>query len=65
VQASVRVNVYSLLEDKMDGAIDYGYMKAYKHVEDGKHPTEEHLKLEMHRSIMNTLAEFFKFNEEN
>jgi hypothetical protein len=61
VDGTVKVRVYNYVDEKMEDAIAYGYMRAYKHTDT---PTEDQVKYEIHNSIMNSLCDIFVFGED-
>jgi hypothetical protein len=60
VETRVRLKAYSILEDAMSMAVDYGWNRAHKHTDT---PTEDGLKGEMLKAVMNGLCDILNFEE--
>lgn len=61
IDATVKVRVYSYVDEKMEDAITYGIMRAHKHTDK---PSEEHIVSEIHLAVMNSLCDIFDFGED-
>lgn len=61
VHANVRLDAYKIIDDIVYEAIEYGYNRAHKHVDN---PSKETMIREVHNSIMNELSEVLKFDDE-
>lgn len=55
----MKLNTYKIIDEAIEQAIDYGYMRAHKHI---KKPGEDTIKIEIHNSIMNSLSELINFD---
>ena len=51
---------YTILSECIERGIDYGYARAYKHVDD---PSELEIKKEIYNAITNEICEYFSFEE--
>jgi hypothetical protein len=58
----VRVRVYPMLMDAVEGWVRGGYYRAYKHNDS---PSEEQMVEEITRYVENGLCEFFDFDGDN
>jgi len=61
VGATVKINVYRIIDDAVESAIRYGYSRAFKHTDS---PTKDQIMNEIHRSVMNNLCDILKFDDE-
>ena len=55
----MKLNSYKIVDDAIEKAIDYGYRRAFKY---NDNPTEEHVKEQIHSSIMSDLSELINFD---
>jgi hypothetical protein len=53
-----KAKLYPLVVECIERAIDYGWNRAHKHVDD---PTEEMIKIAINDAILNDLCETFDF----
>ena len=54
------VRAYPVLERCVEDGVAYGYTRAYKHTDA---PTEEGMKEEMLQAVMNSICEYFEFEQ--
>jgi hypothetical protein len=57
----VRVKEYKVLDECVEKGINIGWHRAHKHTET---PNEDQMKVEIHREVMNELAEYFIFADD-
>jgi len=57
----VRINAYKVIDDAIDRAVRYGYVRSHKYVDD---PSEDTVVAEIHRAVMNELCEILQFENE-
>lgn len=57
----MKPKTYQLLERCIDDGISLGYNRSYKHTDD---PSEEHMKQEIFRAVMNEICEWFDFDKD-
>lgn len=53
----IKLDWYSILEDRVETGINYGYRRAYKHTNT---PTEEEMKMEILNAVMTNLCEVIR-----
>lgn len=61
LQARVKINAYKVIDDVVDRAVRYGYIRAHKYVDN---PTEDTMVNEIHKAIMNELCEILQFDDD-
>ena len=59
-QNALKVNVYEVLRRAIEEGTEYGYMRAYKHTDT---PDEDTIKNEIVQGIMNSICEYFVFDD--
>ena len=57
--SGLRPKIYALLDTAVESGIAYGWTRAHKHTDT---PTEDQIKDEIHRAVMNDIAEWFEFD---
>lgn len=57
---SVNVRVYPILVDRIEAAIDYGWHRAHKHVDN---PNPDAIRDAVHQAVINELCELFDFGD--
>ncbi len=60
VTGELRVRAYEVLRRAVEEGIDYGWMRAHKHVDK---PDEAALKDEILKGILNEVCEYFDFED--
>lgn len=55
-----RLNIYSILSDKIEEGINYGWVRAHKHTDN---PSQDIIKENLHREIMNSLSEIINYED--
>lgn len=61
LHTQVRINAYKVIDDAIDRAVRYGYVRSHKYVDD---PSEDTVVAEIHRAVMNELCEILQFENE-
>lgn len=56
----MRANEYLVLSEAVEEGIDYGWMRAHKHVDN---PSDEAIKEQLVNAVMASISEYFLFDE--
>lgn len=59
--SEIKINTYLVIQDCIEKGVNYGWMRAYKHSDN---PDEEYVKHQLQEAILNTICEYFKFDNE-
>jgi hypothetical protein len=62
IKSEVRVNIYPILDERVEQAIARGWWRAFKHDDD---PSEEAIREFIHNAVMGELAELFRFESQD
>jgi hypothetical protein len=60
IKATVKIKAYNIISRAVEEGIDFGYRRAHKYTNT---PSEDTIKDELEREIMNSLCEVLEFSD--
>jgi hypothetical protein len=64
VKGEVKLKAYTIISDAIEQGLNYGWNRAYKHLDKDQHPEQAAMVEAMHNAVTNELCEILDFGDE-